>query len=222
MFPFGMVELGVEALAAFLAFGKVLHQQARCTHLLAIRTHCRPDQRGHLLGLVEIALARLGQAVTLERNDALVATLAACKVEGDRKVALAEQREERGICTKLCQQRVVVLHVAAQFPALVVAHEQAHRAGFGLRLHGHLRAVVLDEAAHQHGEHQRFGQQMLDRRRVIMRSEDFLERRIETHEPAAGMLGGDGEGEQATGIGLLRCVSIGSHGRHMGRLSPNC
>ena len=50
-----------------------------------------------------------------------------------------------------------------------------------------------------------------------MRGEDFVERLIEAYQTAARVARGDGEGEQATRIGLFILGGDSVHPRHMGR-----
>jgi hypothetical protein len=97
MLPFRMVELRVQAFASFFARGQMLHQHPCRAHARFVRAYRAADQRGHLFGLVEIALAGFGEAVPFERDDTLIPPLVAGKVESDREIALAEQREERGV-----------------------------------------------------------------------------------------------------------------------------
>ena len=113
-FPFGMVELGVEPLAAVLALRQMLDEQPAGDAAAARLAHAQPDHRRDLFGLDEIALRRLGQAVAVERNDALIAFVAARLIEGDRQIAGAEQREQAGIGARLGQLVLVELDIAPQ------------------------------------------------------------------------------------------------------------
>ncbi len=97
--PFGVVELGMDSLAPFLALGQMLEDDpARDPSVIvpnfpAATSRREPNDRRDLLGLGEIALRREGQAAAFQRNDSLVAFLGRCPIEGDRQIALAEQRE---------------------------------------------------------------------------------------------------------------------------------
>ena len=73
MRPVGMVEPGVQPLAALLAFGQMLEQQAAGDPAAVALFGREPDEARDLLRLGEIALRRLGQAAALQRDDALVA-----------------------------------------------------------------------------------------------------------------------------------------------------
>ena len=87
----------MQPFAPLFPLGQVLHQQARGLYTRSVGTHGAANKRGHLFGLIEIALASFGQAVTFERNNSLIASLAAGKIESDGEIALAEQCEERRI-----------------------------------------------------------------------------------------------------------------------------
>ena len=93
MLPLGMVEPGVEALAALLAFGQMLEQDAAGD--VAGIVDREPHQARYLLRLAEEMLRGLGEAFALERDDALVALAGHRLVEGDGEIALAEQGEQR-------------------------------------------------------------------------------------------------------------------------------
>ncbi len=104
MLPFGMVELDVQPLAAFLALGQVLEEQA-ARDGAAVGPLADPDaqQAGNLLRLDEIALGGGRQRIAVERHDALIAFAGHRQVEGDRQIALAEQCEQRRIGGQLGQ-----------------------------------------------------------------------------------------------------------------------
>ena len=73
MFPFGMIELGMQPLAPLLALGEMLKQQAaRDMPSVRVLRHADPHQRRDLLGLDEIALRRIRQPLTVERDDPLI------------------------------------------------------------------------------------------------------------------------------------------------------
>ena len=75
MRPVGMVEPRVQPLAALLALGQVLEQQAAGEPMAVALLRREPDQARDLLRLGEIALRRLAQVLALQRDDALVALL---------------------------------------------------------------------------------------------------------------------------------------------------
>ena len=95
MRPVGMVEPRVQPLAALLALGQMLEQQAAGDPVAVALLGREPDQARDLLRLREIALRRLAEVLALERHDALVALVGDRLVEGDREIALAEQLLER-------------------------------------------------------------------------------------------------------------------------------
>jgi hypothetical protein len=66
--------------------------------------------------------------------------------------------------------------IAAKLAAEIVAHEKVDDAVFGLRLERDLPAGLLEHRAQQRGQHQRLGQQPLDKRRIIVVGEDRVER----------------------------------------------
>jgi hypothetical protein len=76
----------VQPLAAFLAIGQILHQQPAAHAMPARIRHAQPDQRGQLLGLHEIALAGFGQALALQRHNALIALAGYRQIEGDGQI----------------------------------------------------------------------------------------------------------------------------------------
>ena len=110
MLPFGMIEPGVQPLAPLLALGQVLEEQAaRDVAPVGPLRDADADQARDLLGLDEIALRRLGQRVAVERDDALIALARRRQVEGDRQIALAEQREQRRLGRRLGQPIGIVM-----------------------------------------------------------------------------------------------------------------
>ena len=54
--------------------------------------HGEPDEGRELLGLAEIGIGRLGQALAFERHHALIALVSRPAVDGHGEMALAEQR----------------------------------------------------------------------------------------------------------------------------------
>jgi molecular chaperone Hsp33 len=115
--PVGMVEPRVQPLAPFLALGQVLQQQPTGEPVAAPLFSRQPDQARDLLGLAEIALRGITEVPALERHDPLVALVGNRLVEGDRKIALAEQLLERRLALDLRCQRRIVPDVAAQLAA---------------------------------------------------------------------------------------------------------
>ena len=69
--------------------------------------------------------------------------------------------------------------ITAHFAGAIIANEQADGAAFGLRLQRHLAAVAAQDGAEQRRHHQRLGEQPRQRRRVGMRRQHGVERRIE-------------------------------------------
>ena len=134
MRPIRMVEPRVQPVAPLLAFGQMLEQQpARAPAVVAL-VRGQPNQARDLLGLGEIALRRLGQAVALQRHDPLVALVGRRLVEGDRQIALAEQSEQRWLRARLGQPLGIVADIAAQLAAEIIADQQVDDAVLGLRL----------------------------------------------------------------------------------------
>ena len=88
-----MVQPSVDALAALLAFGQMLKQQSARDPMSVMLCDRQADQARDLLRLREKALRCLRQAVALQRDDPLVALVHHRMIEGDREIALAEQRE---------------------------------------------------------------------------------------------------------------------------------
>ena len=56
-----------------------------------VARHGEPDERRQLLGLAEIGQRRLGEALAVERDDALVALHVAARIDGHGEMAAAEQ-----------------------------------------------------------------------------------------------------------------------------------
>ena len=194
MLPFGMIEPGVEPLAPVLALGQMLEKQpARDGMSRPVAADADADEGGNLFGLDEIAFDRLRQRLAVERNDPLIAPAAGLEVEGDRQIALAEQREERRLLGGPRQLVGVILDVAAQRAAAVVAHEKLDDAVLGAGLHRQLASGVLQRRADQRDQRQRLGEQRLDRGRIGVRGEDCVERGAEADKPPAGAARGDGE-----------------------------
>ncbi len=73
-----MIEPGVESIAAVLALGQMLEEQAaRDMPAIGRARDTDADQRRNLLRLDEIILRRLGERRSVERHDALIALLVA-------------------------------------------------------------------------------------------------------------------------------------------------
>jgi hypothetical protein len=114
---------------------------------------------------------------------------------------LVEQRIERRILAEPGQPLGVVLDIAAQLAALIVAHQQADDAALRLRLQRHLPLGILQRRAEQRGQRQRLGEQPLDHRRIGMRRQDPVEHRPQPRDAAAGVAARDGEADHAIEIG---------------------
>jgi hypothetical protein len=84
-----------------------------------------------------------------------------------------------------------VPHIAAKLAAEIIADEQVDGAILGLRLERQLALRLLEEGAEQSGEHQGFGEQPLDHRRIGVAAEDRVEHRAEPSDPAARVARGD-------------------------------
>jgi hypothetical protein len=64
-----------------------LQQHARST----VRIGAQPQARRQLLGILEIPLQRLGQALAFDGHNALIALRAVVGFQGDGEVALADE-----------------------------------------------------------------------------------------------------------------------------------
>ena len=209
MIPLGMVQLGMQALAPLLALGKVLDQQAAGdTASRIVLAHPRAHQRRNLFGLVEIALRRLGQRFAVQRDDPLIALASRRQIEGDRQIPLPEQRRQRRFVRRLRQPIGIELHIAAQFAAAIVAHQQADDALLCLRLQRQLPGRILQRSTDQRGQRQRLREQPFDRRRIGVCGQDLIQHRAKPHDAPARMTLGDGEAERAVEIGG-RWIGIG-------------
>jgi hypothetical protein len=67
--------------------------------------------------------------------------------------------------------------ISAKLAAQIVADKQADDAIFGLCLDGELTVRILEQRTQQSGEHQRFGQKLLDHRRIVVIGKDCIEYR---------------------------------------------
>ncbi len=194
MLPFGVVEPRVDTVAPLLALGQMLEEEAAGdAPAVGAAADAEADDAGDLLRLEEIALRRPGDRIAVERDDALVALARRRLVEGDGQIALVEQGTERRIPAQRREPAGIVLHIAAQRAALVVAHQQADDPALRLRLDRELAVHVLERRAEQRGERQRLGEQRLDRRRIGVRREDLVEHRPQPHDPPARVGRGDRE-----------------------------
>ena len=170
----------------------MLRQQPRRQGAIAFGLHRYSHQRGHLFGLNEIGLARLAKRLPFQRHDPLIAAAAFRDVEGNRQIAFAEQRGERGIGAQPGQGFPVEFGIPAHRALPVIAYQQADGAGLGLRLHRHLALILVDQAADQRSDDQRLCQQVADRGGVIVRAENFGEGFVQPHEAQARIAIGDG------------------------------
>ena len=100
-----------------------------------------PDDRSGSAPTGRNSFAPPRQALALQRHDALVALVGRRLVEGDRQIALAEQREQRRVRPGLGQPLGIVADIAAQLAAEIVAHQQVDDAVLGLRLERQLAAA---------------------------------------------------------------------------------
>ena len=208
MRPFGMVEPRMQPLAALLALGQMLEQHAAGDPAAVALFGRQADEARDLLGLGEIALRRLGQAVALQRDDPLVALVGRRLVEGDRQIALAEQGEQRRVRPSVGQPLGIVADIAAQLAAEIIAHQQVDDAALGLRLERHLALRVLEQRAEQGGQHQRLGEQSLDHRRIAMVGQtDLVEHRPDARQPAARMARRNRDAERDVGDSSSICLA---------------
>ena len=139
--PFGMIKPGVQPLAPLLTLGQMLAEEAAGDHVTTVGQGLDrdADEAGDLLGLREIMFGGLGERSAFERDDALIALARAVAarrrlIEGDRQIALAEQREQRRLDRCLGQLVGIEAQIAAHLAALVVDDEQVDDAALGLRL----------------------------------------------------------------------------------------
>src|SRR5690606_7055142 len=164
--PFRMIGPRVNAVAVLFGVGQVLDEQSARNTGLGPDANGGPDQRRNLLALREISFDRLGERFAFERHDALIALVG--DLESDREMALAEKRRKRGVGAHRGKPLGIVLDVSAKLTVAIVADEQLDHSALGLRLQGELAADALEQPAQQRGNHQRFGQEMLDRRCIGM------------------------------------------------------
>src|SRR5690242_11617721 len=129
-----MVEARMQPLAALLALGQVLEQEAAGEPMLTALLGREPNQARDLLRLRKIALRRLGKVLALERNDALVALIRDRLVEGDREIALTEQLLQRRLRGRFLEPLRIMPHIAAQLAAEIIAHQKVDDSALGLRL----------------------------------------------------------------------------------------
>jgi hypothetical protein len=92
MLPFGIVEAGMETVAALLPFRQMLDENPAGDMPGVVDGE--PDDARKLLRLAEIILRCLAERASFERNDPLVSFLGQRMVEGDGEVALAEEGGE--------------------------------------------------------------------------------------------------------------------------------
>src|SRR6185369_12314769 len=103
------------------------------------------DDARDLLGLGEEALRGMREAVALQRHDALIALVSHRMVEGDREIALAEQRKERRARPHVREPLAVEAYVSAKVAGQIIADEQLDRARLCLGLEGDLPFLLLEQ-----------------------------------------------------------------------------
>lgn len=72
--------------------------------------------------LEEIMLRRLRDRFAIQRHDALITLTGHRLIEGDGKIALAKQPEQRGVGAKFRQTVGIEFGIASQFARLVIGH----------------------------------------------------------------------------------------------------
>ena len=92
--------------------------------------------------------------------------------------------------------------ITAQLAVPVIANQQLDDAALGLGLHGQLAGLVLEQRTDQRGQHQRLGQQVADRRGIVMRAQHRVQRRAQPHDPPACVAHRQGKTQQAVAAGL--------------------
>ena len=75
--------------------------------------------------------------------------------------------------------------VAAQLAAQIIADHQVDRPALGLRLQRQLALGLLEQRAQQRGERQRFGQQLLDDRRIAVIGKHGVDHRAKPRDASA-------------------------------------
>ena len=143
--------------------------------------HRQPDEGGKLLGLAEIGVGGLGQAVAFERHHALVALGVEPAVDGHGEMAVAEQ-------PPVGRQRLNLLRreagIAAQ-PArhLIVGYQQVDRpVGRGLK---NELALEFERGAEQSGERHRFAEQLRYGFRIVVARQNGVDHRPELDQTPA-------------------------------------
>ena len=78
--------------------------------------HSKADEGRELLGLAEIGVGRLGQALAFERNDALIALRLGAAVDGHGEMTLAEQLRDTIAAAERSDAVGGEARIAAQLP----------------------------------------------------------------------------------------------------------
>ncbi len=121
------------------------------------------DERGNLLGAVEIFMRRIGQSTASKRHDALIALHLCARIDGHGQMALPEQRSRRSASVLGFGNLFrIKARVAPQMSRRAVLHDQEADGPIGLRLQNE-PAVELERSAEQAGERDRLAQQPRDR-----------------------------------------------------------
>ena len=172
------------------------------------------DAGGNLLGLAEIGVGDLFQALALQRHDALIAVHVAALVDGHGERAVAEQRAGLRCAGSFRRfhRRVVETGIGADAAAGAVIDDQHIDGAVGAGLQDEA-SVELQRGAEQHGEHGGFGEQPGDRRGIGVAGEDRVDDRAHLDDPAAHVDGRDLEWPH-------RIVACGSQG-FAGLLDPH-
>ena len=92
--------------------------------------------------------------------------------------------------------------IAAELSAQIIAHHEVDRPALGLRLERQLAFRLLEQRAEQSGQRQRFGQQLLDRRRIAVVGKDRIDHRPKTRNPPACVARRDRDAERGVGLEL--------------------
>ena len=144
----------------------------------------------------------LGEALALQRHDALVARGVFLAFDGERQMTASEQRRRRGVAY-LGDALSVETGEAAQLPRRVIIDDEHIDGPVAARLQ--LEAAMrFENRAEQRGERHRFAEQARDLRRIGVMAQDGIDRRAETHDAAAQVERFDRERQHPVILGMER------------------
>jgi hypothetical protein len=203
MRPVGMVEPGVEPVAALLALGQMLEQQSSRDSSPSRFSAASRTMLGICSDWAKKLSAASARLSPVERDDPLIALVHPRMVEGDRQIAFAEQGEERRARPRLRQPRRIVADIAAKLAAQIVADQKVDRPALVWAWRVICPSGSLSIAPSSAVSASASASSRSIDRRIIVIGEDRIEHRAEASDPPARIAPRNGHAQCDVGAQLV-------------------